>query len=77
MIRELRFDPGLCGACVHRRLLRSRRSVFLRCALADGDPRFPRYPVLPVGNCSGFWRAAGENGKEPPDDRGPRSDTAP
>jgi hypothetical protein len=31
-----------------------RGSVFYRCALADTDPRFVRYPPLPVITCSGY-----------------------
>lgn len=52
----LGVDPGLCGACLHRRLLRSRRSTFLRCDLAARDASFPRYPRLPVLDCRGFER---------------------
>jgi hypothetical protein len=49
-----RVDPGLCGTCRHRREQRNARgSSFLRCALADRDPRFRRYPPLPVVTCSG------------------------
>jgi hypothetical protein len=47
---------GLCATCVHRELKASARSVFLRCQLADVDPRFPRYPSLPVRSCPG-WRS--------------------
>jgi len=45
---------GLCDRCRHRRVVRSRRSSFVRCLLADGDPRFERYPRLPVIACDGF-----------------------
>lgn len=51
--------PGLCGSCRHASLARSRRSVFLRCAMAESDPAFPRYPALPVDRCSAFSRSAG------------------
>ena len=54
---ELSTDPGLCGRCRHLRLLRSSRSVFVRCALAAVDERFPRYPRLPVVVCGGFEEA--------------------
>jgi hypothetical protein len=47
---------GLCATCVHRELKASARSIFLRCQLADTDPRFPRYPALPVLACLG-WRS--------------------
>jgi hypothetical protein len=51
---RLTADPGLCARCVHQRLLVSPRSVFVRCGLADIDPRFPRYPRLPVESCAGY-----------------------
>jgi hypothetical protein len=51
---RLATPPGLCRACRHARLLASARSVFLRCGLADEDPRFPRYPPLPVRACEGY-----------------------
>ncbi|HEY4911133.1 MAG TPA: hypothetical protein VIJ73_16600 [Methylomirabilota bacterium] len=49
-------DPvGLCANCRHvRRVKTERGSVFYRCALAAGDPRFPKYPPLPVIQCSGY-----------------------
>jgi hypothetical protein len=58
LLSRLATPPGLCAGCVHRRLLASARSVFLRCGLADSDARFPRYPALPVLACAGFRRAA-------------------
>ncbi len=44
---------GLCASCVHLQVLRSKRSTFVRCGLADTDSSFPRYPPLPVGWCEG------------------------
>ena len=55
-LARLAADPGLCGSCVHLRLLASPRSVFARCGLAEEDPRFPRYPRLPVVACAGYRR---------------------
>lgn len=55
LLERLDAEPGLCASCVHLDLLSSPRSVFVRCRLADTDPRFPRYPRLPVESCSG-WR---------------------
>ena len=49
---ELR--AGLCDACRHAEILRSKRSAFLRCARADQDARFPRYRALPVLSCEGY-----------------------
>jgi hypothetical protein len=31
----------------------ARGSAFWRCARADSDPRFRRYPPLPVRSCNG------------------------
>jgi hypothetical protein len=37
------------------RVVTNRRgSVFYRCARADNDPRFVRYPPLPVLACAGY-----------------------
>lgn len=47
---------GLCETCRHARVLASRTSLFLRCGLAETDPRFPRYPPLPVLACRGWQR---------------------
>jgi hypothetical protein len=47
--------PGLCGHCVHAHVIRSNRgSVFYLCRLSATDPRFPKYPRLPVLRCEGF-----------------------
>jgi hypothetical protein len=58
---------GLCARCAHGRRVETRRgSVFLLCELASRDPRFSRYPRLPVQHCSGFTAAA-------PDEPAPES----
>lgn len=53
-LADLPTPPGLCATCVHRRLIASTRSTFLLCGLAEVDPRFPRYPPLPVVECGGY-----------------------
>jgi hypothetical protein len=46
---------GLCARCTHLRRQSSRRgAVFLRCAKAEQDEAFLRYPPLPVRVCPGF-----------------------
>jgi hypothetical protein len=46
---------GLCATCAHvQRVVSSKESTFYRCRLADIDPRFRRYPVLPVLACAGY-----------------------
>ncbi len=46
---------GLCLTCVWVRSTTNRRgSVFFRCLRAETDPRFVRYPPLPVRSCVGY-----------------------
>ena len=46
---------GLCADCLHARRLESARgSVFILCNLSHADPRFPKYPRLPVLSCDGY-----------------------
>jgi hypothetical protein len=47
---------GLCATCRHARVLETPRSVFWRCLLAAEDPRFDKYPRLPVIECIGYAR---------------------
>jgi len=48
---------GLCATCLHARVIRSDRgSQFVFCELSTRDPRFARYPVLPVVSCGGYER---------------------
>jgi len=39
----------------------SRESVFWRCARSEVDPRFPKYPRLPVLACAGYERGEPED----------------
>lgn len=52
-LARLGSPAGLCASCRHAAILASRSSTFLRCGMADEDPRFPRYPGLPVVACDG------------------------
>lgn len=45
---------GLCEHCRHARVIETPRSVFWMCARSVDDARFPKYPRLPVLECSGF-----------------------
>lgn len=48
---------GLCGGCRWARLVVNRRgSEFLLCGRQRIDPRFRKYPPLPVLSCAGFER---------------------
>ena len=62
LLEALPLHPGLCATCEHLRLLASKRSVFVRCGLADIDPAFVRYPPLPVRLCGGFRPVSGGPG---------------
>jgi hypothetical protein len=57
LLQSLAVHPGLCATCEHLRLVASKRSAFVRCGLADTDPRFLRYPPLPVRACPGYREA--------------------
>jgi hypothetical protein len=46
---------GLCATCAHAAVIVSDRgSTFYRCERSKTDPRFPRYPRLPVVVCIGY-----------------------
>ena len=45
---------GLCADCRHAAIVVSDRgSTFVRCERSKTDPRFPRYPPLPMRRCDG------------------------
>lgn len=45
---------GLCASCRNARTVKTRTSTFWLCELSKTDPRFPKYPRLPVQTCSGY-----------------------
>ncbi|MFN8455119.1 MAG: hypothetical protein U0401_10715 [Anaerolineae bacterium] len=46
---------GLCAACRHAKIIHSAKgSLFIMCNLVKTDPRYSKYPVLPVLRCQGF-----------------------
>jgi len=50
-----RAPIGLCAACRHARVVHSSHgSTFYLCRLAEIDPRFDKYPRLPVLRCAGY-----------------------
>lgn len=53
-LARLGVPAGRCATCRHARVLASKTSAFLRCGRSDDDPRFPRYPGLPVVRCAGW-----------------------
>lgn len=51
---------GLCADCQFAQQIRSSKgSTFLLCGLSKTDPRFSKYPRLPVLTCSGYQESAG------------------
>lgn len=49
--------PGLCATCRHAvRVPTSRGATFWRCGRAATDPRYAKYPALPVTRCEGHVR---------------------
>jgi len=53
-ISRERSRAGLCADCLHARRIESARgSTFFLCERSAGDPAFPKYPSLPVIECSG------------------------
>ena len=49
------MEAGLCDTCTHQKLVRNTRgSVFSMCGRAKIDPRFAKYPRLPVRECPGY-----------------------
>lgn len=54
---------GLCATCAWRRVIRSDRgAVYYLCRRALTDPRFPKYPSLPVLSCTG-WEKQPQSGE--------------
>ena len=57
---------GLCALCSNARVVESRRgSRFWLCSLARNDPRFPKYPPLPVIRCAGHVPGVPQTGADP------------
>ena len=49
---------GLCKDCRHCKLIESDKgSKFLLCQLSKVDPRFAKYPRLPVMQCTGYLKS--------------------
>lgn len=46
---------GLCETCRNVKVVETRKgSRFYLCTLSDVDPRFPKYPRIPVLQCIGY-----------------------
>ena len=57
-------DGGLCARCAHVQIVTSARgATFYLCRLSVSDPRYPRYPPIPVLACAGFRPHAAPAGR--------------
>jgi len=45
---------GQCLTCRHARRVTTPRSTFWLCERAASDPRFEKYPRLPMLDCPGY-----------------------
>ena len=53
--RQVPVPAGLCERCAHVQIVSSSKgSRFYLCRMSAIDPRFPRYPAIPVLQCDGF-----------------------
>ncbi|HEY2955663.1 MAG TPA: hypothetical protein VGK89_10495 [Candidatus Eisenbacteria bacterium] len=57
-------EVGLCLGCRHARRVPTPRATYWLCELAASDPRFERYPRLPMRSCPGYEPRA-EGGEAP------------
>ena len=49
------MNAGLCDTCKFQKIVRTTRgSVFSMCERSKTDPRYPKYPRLPVKECPGY-----------------------
>jgi hypothetical protein len=59
---ETNRDKDKLGLCAHckfaQHIASSKGSTFLLCGLSKTDPRFPKYPRLPVVTCSGYQKSS-------------------
>ena len=47
-------EVGLCATCRHARRVPTPRATYWLCGRAATDPRFEKYPRLPVLSCPGY-----------------------
>ena len=54
-LRDAQTQVGLCASCRHvKRLSTKGGAVVYLCMLSASDPRFSKYPRLPVTACMGY-----------------------
>lgn len=58
-IRPHAPPAGLCESCRNVRIVDTRKgSRFYLCELSEVDPRFAKYPPIPVLRCIGYTPAS-------------------
>jgi hypothetical protein len=66
------MEAGRCATCAHCQIIDAARSRFYLCRRAFDDPRYRRYPVLPVRECAGYAAAdSSSHGEAGPPASGP------
>ena len=71
--QQPKVAEGLCPSCKYVKFVTNDRgSRFIFCERSRTDPRFPRYPRLPVLACAGYEASAEASGEPPRYDK--RSD---
>jgi hypothetical protein len=69
---------GLCAVCQHVKVIKSAKgSTFVMCGLAKTDPRFMKYPPLPVLRCGGFMPPMVSEPEEEPNEEDGSSTSSP
>jgi hypothetical protein len=59
-------DFGLCDSCKHQRIVKSGRgSVFSMCEIGQTDPDWPKYPRMPVTECTRYERREDSSSPKP------------
>ena len=53
-MEPLEVRIGLCATCLYRKTVAGARSTFYMCERSFTDPRFRKYPPLPVVRCEGY-----------------------
>ena len=54
-IEKEKLRVGLCFDCTYAKVIDTDHgSRFYLCQLSATDPKFPKYPRLPVVQCSGY-----------------------
>ncbi len=54
LISRLPSNAGSCSTCRYAELRSTARSFFVRCRRSEDDPKFAKYPRLPVIDCPGY-----------------------